>query len=203
LGLGPSLTSRSGDRRLPIPTWARGLIPTNRPPGSDRNEVTCVECRGACSWCGDVRAHLYTVWIARRTTLSAPCFQFHIASTLCSRNPKKGRRLRAFAGLLDWRLRIAIDATEPPGSCVVGEAARTGYRGRAPTQPRAQALDDPGGTPAGQMEPLACSIRPEMAHRGAVWEVGPRADQTRSARRDEPGRMAIRPGDGCRGPVHG
>src|SRR6476619_1257070 len=45
------------------------------------------------------------------------------------------------------------------------------------------------------MKPVACFIRPDLAPRGAVRKVGPRPDLTRSARMDEPGGMAIRPGD--------
>ena len=32
-------------------------------------------------------------------------------------------------------------------------------------------------TPVGQMEPVACSIRSELAHRNAVREIGPRPDR--------------------------
>jgi hypothetical protein len=50
-----------------------------------------------------------------------------------------------------------------------------------------------------QVKPVACFIHPDLAPRGAVRRVGPRPDPTRSARMDEPGRMAIRSGDGNRG----
>ena len=60
-------------------------------------------------------------------------------------------------------------------------------------------LQIPVVTPVGLMEPVARSIRPDAAHRNAVREIGPRPDPTRSARSDEPGGMAIRPGDGSQG----
>src|SRR4051812_50181181 len=49
------------------------------------------------------------------------------------------------------------------------------------------------------MKPVACFIRPDLAPRGAVRKVGPRPDLTRSAPIDEPGGMAIRPGDRSQG----
>ena len=53
----------------------------------------------------------------------------------------------------------------------------------------------PVATQSGQLEPVACSSHPDFAPRGAVRKVGPRPDQTRSARTDEPGGLASRPGD--------
>jgi hypothetical protein len=53
----------------------------------------------------------------------------------------------------------------------------------------------PVATRPEQLEPVACSSHPDLAPRGAVREVGPRPDPNRSARTDEPGGMAIRPGD--------
>ena len=50
-----------------------------------------------------------------------------------------------------------------------------------------------------QVKPVACFIRSDLAPRGAVRKVDPRLDLTRSARIDEPGGMAIRPGDGSQG----
>jgi len=49
------------------------------------------------------------------------------------------------------------------------------------------------------VKPVACFIRPDLAPRGAVRKVGPRPDPTRSAPIDEPGGMAIRPGDRSQG----
>jgi len=50
-----------------------------------------------------------------------------------------------------------------------------------------------------QVKPVACFIHSDLAPRSAVRTVGPRPDLTRSARMDEPGGMAIRPGDQNRG----
>ena len=61
-------------------------------------------------------------------------------------------------------------------------------------------LEIPVATRSGQLEPVACSIRPDLAPRGAVRKVGPRPDQTRSACTDEPGEPASWPGDQSWGP---
>jgi hypothetical protein len=53
----------------------------------------------------------------------------------------------------------------------------------------------PVATQSGQVEPVACSSHPDLAPRGAVRRVGPRPDPNRSARTDEPGGPASRPGD--------
>jgi hypothetical protein len=49
--------------------------------------------------------------------------------------------------------------------------------------------------------PVACFALSDPAPRRAVRRVGPRPDPTRSARIDEPGGTAIRPGDRYRGPA--
>jgi len=62
--------------------------------------------------------------------------------------------------------------------------------------PRARPLPMiPVATRPEQVEPVARSIHLDLAPRGAVWMVGPRPDRIRSARANEPGGMAIRPGD--------
>ena len=61
-------------------------------------------------------------------------------------------------------------------------------------------LEIPVATRSGQLEPVACSSRPDLAPRGAVRKVGPRPDQTRSACTDEPGEPASWPGDQSWGP---
>ena len=62
--------------------------------------------------------------------------------------------------------------------------------------PRAPAVSSiPVATRSEQLEPVACSSHPDFAPRGAVRKVGPRPGQTRSARTDEPGGPASRPGD--------
>jgi hypothetical protein len=67
----------------------------------------------------------------------------------------------------------------------------------APLVPRFPEI--PVATRPMQLEPVARSSHPDLAPRGAVWKVGPRPGLNHSARTDEPGGMAIRPGDLCWG----
>ncbi len=52
---------------------------------------------------------------------------------------------------------------------------------------------------SGQVRPVACLIRPDLAPRDALRSIGPRPGRTRSASVDEPGRTAIRSGNRERG----
>jgi hypothetical protein len=71
--------------------------------------------------------------------------------------------------------------------------------GRTPTQTRAQAFNDPGGTsPPEQIRPVACLIHADAVPRRAVRRVGPRPDLIRSTHVGEPCGPARLLGDGSR-----
>jgi hypothetical protein len=87
----------------------------------------------------------------------------------------------------------------PPASETNGKAVRSEYRRRAPKQPRAQAPEDPGGHSGWTdgasrvLHPLRSGASERSVRNRSATRL------TRSARSDEPGGTAIRPGDGSRG----
>lgn len=124
----------------------------------------------------------------------------HIGSSAESRNPKKHGHLRAHHPRAIFGVRCSDHAGNSTSTRGDERRGQAGYRRRMPT----------GQRPKGarrfrwslrhvQVKPVACFTLPDLAPRGAVRRVGPRPDPTRSAHIDEPGGMAIRPGDPCCG----
>ena len=139
-----------------------------------------------------------TVWSQPLKSLRLARLALHSVSTLKVPKPKKERHLRPFGRLIYWAHASPPGWLWPPATethgrrfgWVIGLGCRRNQGLRHPTIPVI--------TPVEQVKPVACFTHPEIAQRGAVWKVGPRPDRNRSARNDEPGRTAIRPGDGCR-----
>ncbi len=97
------------------------------------------------------------------------------------------------------RFDFSIPGWNSPFGPEVGKSGESGSRGRRryfacrrPLIPNNR-FDRAG--------PVACFALSDPAPRRAVRRVGPRPDPTRSARIDEPGGTAIRPGDRYRGPA--
>src|SRR6185295_10048423 len=91
---------------------------------------------------------------------------------------------------------LSRDALGTPRPGEEREARMGGLSGEVANGPVAQGGPlIPVVTPTIPVKPVACFTLPDPAPRGAVRRVGPRPDPTRSAHIDEPGGMAIRPGD--------
>jgi hypothetical protein len=126
---------------------------------------------------------------------SLQCLIVHIRSIAESRNPKKYRHLRAHNPTTIFGVRCSAHAGNST-STRRREARADGLSEEDADGPAAQGARRFRWSPRlVQVKPVACFTLPDLAPRGAVRRVGPRPDPTRSAHIDEPGGMAIRPGD--------
>ena len=119
---------------------------------------------------------------------------FHNNDYVESRNPNKIRHLRDFRRSLIYHPRRLVEAELIRGCN--GRRGSGESSGEGVVEPWARPV--PAilvATRPEQVEPVARSTHLDPAPRGAVWKVGPRPDLIRSARTNEPGGMAIRPGD--------
>lgn len=87
------------------------------------------------------------------------------------------------------RLRSGGLPRETPRGCGSGEA--TGEGGAAPRVPHGLMI--PAASRPGQVEPVARSTPLDVAPRGAMRKIGPRPDQSRSARTKQPDGTSIQP----------